>query len=200
MSDMRIDFIRHGEPIGGRAYRGHGIDDPLSEVGWAQMWAALGEDCLWTQIVSSPLRRCRAFAERLAVHHGLPLALDKRLREVGFGAWEGRTPDEIRASDPAEYGAFFRDPVRNRPPGAEPLEAFFGRVASALDDMLREHASQSVLVVAHAGVIRAALAHVLGADPVAVYRIRVDNAGVTRFLVGEQGLVLAFHNRRAASV
>ena len=35
-----IDMIRHGEPVGGRRYRGQ-IDDPLSEKGWRQMWAAV---------------------------------------------------------------------------------------------------------------------------------------------------------------
>jgi len=46
--------MRHGEPVGGRAYRGHSIDDPLSEKGWQQMWdavgddAALGSDCHFT--------------------------------------------------------------------------------------------------------------------------------------------------------
>jgi probable phosphoglycerate mutase len=197
---MLIDFIRHGEPEGGRVYRGHGVDDPLSETGWAQMWMALGEGCPWTQIVSSPLRRCRAFAECLAARHGLSLMVDERLREVGFGAWEGRTPDEIRASNPGEYAAFFCDPVRNRPPGAESLEAFFARVAAALGDVAREYADRQVLMITHAGVIRAVLAHVLGADPAAAYRIRVHNAGMTRFRVGEQGLVLEFHNRRAGCV
>ena len=38
MSDTVIDLIRHGEPVGGRRYRGH-IDDPLSERGWQQMWS-----------------------------------------------------------------------------------------------------------------------------------------------------------------
>ena len=37
-----IDLIRHGEPVGGRKYRGQ-TDDPLSEKGWAQMWAAVGD-------------------------------------------------------------------------------------------------------------------------------------------------------------
>ena len=54
-----IDLLRHGEPEGGRAYRGHSIDDPLSETGWQQMWAAVGYHKPWEQIVSSPLQRCQ---------------------------------------------------------------------------------------------------------------------------------------------
>ena len=37
MKETTIDLIRHGEPVGGRAYRGHNIDDPLSDKGWQQI-------------------------------------------------------------------------------------------------------------------------------------------------------------------
>ena len=67
-----IDFIRHGTPEGGRLYRGSTIDDPLGEKGWQQMWRAVGDLCHWDAIVSSPLRRCLAFAEALGERHGLP--------------------------------------------------------------------------------------------------------------------------------
>ncbi|MEW6253578.1 MAG: histidine phosphatase family protein, partial [Planctomycetota bacterium] len=60
-----IDLMRHGEPVGGRRYRGQ-VDDPLSEKGWAQMRAAVGEAAPWHHVVSSPLLRCREFAETLA--------------------------------------------------------------------------------------------------------------------------------------
>ena len=59
-----IDLLRHGEPIGGRRYRGH-IDDPLSEYGWSEMWHAVSGETPWQQIITSPLRRCREFAEAL---------------------------------------------------------------------------------------------------------------------------------------
>ena len=100
-----LDLMRHGEPVGGRRYRGQ-IDDPLSEKGWAQMRAAVGELAPWDRIVSSPLLRCRAFAEALASAHGLPLTLDERLKEVGFGAWEGKTAAEIEEDAPGTLARF----------------------------------------------------------------------------------------------
>ncbi len=42
IQNTKIDIIRHGEPIGGPRFRGHGVDDPLSEKGWEQMWNAVG--------------------------------------------------------------------------------------------------------------------------------------------------------------
>ncbi len=199
MTDTIIDLLRHGAPEGGRAYRGHGIDDPLSEKGWAQMWAAVGDKNAWpwTRIVSSPLVRCRDFAEALGARAALPVTVDARFREVGFGSWEGRTPQQIQSEEPDRYAAFFRDPVGARPPGAEPLADFVARVAAGFDDCLRDGAGEHVLVVAHAGVIRAVMAHVLRADLACAYRVAVDNACFTRCRLGERGLMLAFHNRPA---
>jgi alpha-ribazole phosphatase len=192
--DILIDLIRHGEPVGGRRYRGHGIDDPLSETGWAQMWEAIGEAAPWDRIVSSPLQRCRAFAEALASRHGAPVTLEPGFREVGFGCWEGRRPAEIQANNRAEYEAFYADPVNRRPPGAEPLDSFITRVVTAYTALLRNPEAQHCLIVAHAGVIRAIIAHVLHASPLGLYHIRVDNAGVTRIRHGRYGGNLEFHN------
>ena len=77
----------------------------------------------------------------------------------------------------------------------EALDAFGKRVAEALEELLSDCAGEHVLVVAHAGVIRAALGHVLQADPQAWYRVRVDNAALTRFRRGPYGNKLEFHNR-----
>jgi len=75
---------------------------------------------------------------------------------------------------------FLRDPVGNRPPGAELLDDFTARVQAGLDDVVQAYAGQRVLLVAHAGVIRSVMAHVLGMPPAVMYRIHVANAGLTR--------------------
>jgi len=186
MSVTQIDMIRHGEPVGGRRYRGQ-LDDPLSEKGWNQMRSATAQRAPWTAIISSPLARCRAFAEELAGQTGLPLSFDARLMEVAFGVWEGKTQDEILADDPDALFNFKRDPVAYRPEGAEPLDAFYRRVADVFDDILEAHAGDHVLVVAHAGVIRMAMCRVLGLMPEFGYRIQVGNAARVRFRIEENG-------------
>ena len=97
--ETEIELLRHGEPLGGRRYRGK-LDDALSEKGWQQMWDAVGRRGDWEQIVTSPLQRCRAFALALGERHGLPVAVDARFAEVGFGSWEGRTRQELEAQAP----------------------------------------------------------------------------------------------------
>ena len=197
MADTTIDFLRHGEPVGTSTYRGNGVDDPLSEKGWSQMWDAVGNDCPWDVISSSPLSRCKTFAEALAEKHSIPMKVDNRLKEVGFGSWEGRERAEIQKNNAEEYEAFYRDPINCRPDGAEPWDVFFQRVASVYDEVAKKHIGKHVLIVTHAGVIRAVMAHVLGISPEVAYRIQIANAGITRFRQDNYGAKLEFHNRRS---
>lgn len=189
-----IDLIRHGEPVGGRAYRGHNIDDPLSDKGWQQMWQAVGEHAPWSHILSSPLSRCSDFANALAEKHGITVGTDDRLKEVGFGEWEGKTPEQLKLERLEEYEAFYKNPVNNRPAGAEPLKHFISRVTDAYEEIIARHRGQHVLIVAHAGVIRAIIAHVLHAAPLGMYRIKVHNAGITRIRSTANGDMLEYHN------
>ena len=181
MTATVLDLLRHGEPEGGRRYRGHGVDDPLSETGWAQMWAAaeaMGPG--WDRVVTSPLARCRAFAERLAERHGLPLAIEPGIREVGFGIWEGLSPDEVKTRYADVLAAFRADPVGARPEGAEPAQAFFDRSTRALAAIAERQAGERVLVVAHAGTLRAAVGWAVQAPLPEIFRIKVDYAGHVR--------------------
>jgi alpha-ribazole phosphatase/probable phosphoglycerate mutase len=189
---LTLDLLRHGEPVGGRRYRGQ-IDDPLSERGWAQMRAALGDSTPWTRIVSSPLARCRAFAEELSRQRDLPLSLDDRLREVGFGVWEGRSAAEIESETPGALARFKSDPVHARPLGAEALDSFYVRVAEALEAILSGHDDEHVLLVGHAGVIRMALAWALAIPQANAYRIEVASAKFTRLRFDAGRATLVFH-------
>ncbi len=195
MVDTVIDFLRHGEPMGTSTYRGNGVDDPLSEKGWAQMWAAVGNNGPWDVVFSSPLSRCRIFAEELAKKYAIPVEIENRLKEVGFGAWEGRERSEIQKNNADEYAAFYRDPINCRPVGAEPLAEFENRVSSVFGNILKTFAGQHILVVTHAGVIRAAVMSISQKSAVEVYGIKVSNASFTRFRQTELGAKLEFVNR-----
>lgn len=196
MGEAVIDFIRHGEPIGGRAFRGHRIDDPLSDKGWQQMRSAVGDHCPWSHIISSPLQRCKAFADELASKHQLSVTIDDRFKEVGFGDWEGQTPDQLQAQRLEEYNGFYADPVNSRPPGAEDLNEFISRVVDAYEDVVKSYTDKHILVVAHAGVIRAVISHVLHTEPLGLYRIKVENAGLSRIRINQRGAMLEYLNHK----
>ncbi len=194
--DTLVDLIRHGEPEGGRRYRGQS-DDPLNEEGWRQMWSAVGDRAPWQHIVTSPLRRCAEFATVLGARLAVPVTTDARFKEIGFGAWEGRTPDELRRQDPDILRRFYNDPVGHCPDGAEPVEQFVARIAAAWRALLDGHAGRHVLVVGHAGVTRAVTSLVLGFSAQHMFRVNVGYAGITRIRI-EPGMPpgLVFHNSR----
>ena len=191
---MLIDFIRHGEPQGGSRYRGHSIDDPLSEKGWAQMRAAVEGNCPWTHVISSPLIRCCAFAQALAAEQGLPCSIDPAFKEIGFGEWEGKNKQELRAERGEEFANFYLDPVRYTPTGAEPVTRFLARISAGMAMLQQNFPDDHLLVVAHAGVIRAAIVTAIGADAASMYRIQVRNAGITRIEYSNTQSFLVFHD------
>lgn len=194
-----IDLIRHGEPVGGRKYRGH-LDDPLSEKGWRQMRNAVGDHRPWDLIVSSPLCRCADFARELGGRHGLPVQIEPRLKEIGFGAWEGKTVDELEAAEPGCLWRFYNDPLNQTPPGAETLAAFRDRIVAAWDDLLVQHAGKHLLLVGHAGMMRMILRNVLQMPLESMFRIQVANAAISRIQVDGRGAEalprLLFHDGR----
>lgn len=191
-----LDLLRHGEPVGGSRYRGQ-IDDPLSDKGWAQMRAAVGDAHPWDRIISSPLTRCSDFARELAARHTLPLDMEPRLMELGFGEWEGRTTAELMRTDADILARFWRDPLHHTPPGGETLPAFQTRVVDAWNDLLAQHRGRHLLLVCHAGVIRLLLSHALGMPLAHMFRIQVANASLSRLRVDHhpEGLLpqLIFH-------
>jgi alpha-ribazole phosphatase len=194
MSDYQtttIDLMRHGEPVGGRRYRGH-KDDPLSDTGWQQMREAVAHHKPWDVIVSSPLSRCAAFASELAQRHALPLNFEPRLKEISWGEWEGNTPEELNAKYPDAMTRYWANPHENVPPGAEPISEFRARVISAWDELLAKHKGKHIIIVGHAGITRAAICHSLNIPIENMFRIQVAYAALTRIQVEHRGS-LAMH-------
>ncbi|MGA7440043.1 MAG: histidine phosphatase family protein [Luteibacter sp.] len=148
---MSIHLLRHGDTAQ-RSYRGQ-LDDPLTELGWAQLRGAV-EGQAWDSIVSSPLARCACFAEELAAARGLPLRIDGRLVEYHFGDWQGVPMDTLAEEQGDALGRFWSDPVAYPPPGAETFAVFHDRLAAALDGIVSEAEMARVLVITHGGAIR----------------------------------------------
>jgi len=149
-----IDLIRHGEPEGGRKFRGS-TDHPLSSTGWKQMQTAVGDQAPWDAVLTSPLLRCKEFAQTLANKHQLPIQVDERLAELHLGQWEGLTLAEVRERYPANkdqpdgVSRFWTQPLQYPPPGGETLAQFDQRIHQAWKSLEEEYAGQHLLVVAH---------------------------------------------------
>ncbi|QXL83174.1 histidine phosphatase family protein [Comamonas sp. NLF-1-9] len=101
----------------------------------------------------SPLSRCELLAlDAQGLRPDLVLKPDARLRELDFGAWEGRPWSAIER---AAFDAWLADFSRARPGGTgESVAALMARVAAAFDDWLAS--GRDAAWVTHAGVVRAA--------------------------------------------
>lgn len=191
-----LDLIRHGEPEGGRKFRGS-TDDPLSQNGWQQMTKAVSSVSGWDAVVTSPMIRCRAFAQQMAEKLDLPLYLEPDLREICFGQWEGHTSDEVSRLFPGELTRFWADPENNTPTGGETIRGFHNRVSNAWDGILERHEGKHVLMVAHGGTIRALIKEVLQIPFQTMWRLEVEFASLSRIRVydneGSQTPVLISH-------
>jgi len=191
-----VDILRHGEPVGGTMYRGQ-KEDPLSEKGWQQMRDAVSDHKPWNIIISSPMIRCAAFAEELANRHQIALDFDERIKEIGWGDWEGKAPAELNAVDPQTVARALNEPHVHRPANAESLHDFRHRVTDAWQDIIKNHNEKHILVVAHAGVIRAILTHILNTPIENMFRIHVNHASITRIQIettlGSPFAKLIFH-------
>ncbi len=194
-----VDLLRHGACQGGYIYRGR-TDVELSAEGWRQMEQAIGTTGGWQRVVTSPLLRCRMFAEHCAEQLHLPLAIIAELQEIDFGEWEGRLVQDVRQADPALLARYYEDPSAVTPPGGEPTADAQQRILRGWRTVLRDFAGEHLLVVCHGGVVRLLLSHLLDMPLRASPRLYVPYASLSRVRVyhgdGGEFPVLASFNRR----
>jgi probable phosphoglycerate mutase len=155
---IRLILWRHGRTDWNHTHRSQGqLDSELDEVGLAQAAAAAPVLAAMqpSLIVSSDLRRTTRTAGFLADLTGLPLDLDRRLRERHFGRWQGLTLAEIEQNHPDEWAATQRG--EHDQDGVEPLASLGERAGSALVDIAGRLGESGVaVVVTHGGAARAA--------------------------------------------
>ncbi|MDG2354284.1 MAG: histidine phosphatase family protein [Gammaproteobacteria bacterium] len=173
---MILDLLRHGEPQGGRLYRGS-QDDALTDKGWQQMLDST-QNKTWNFIATSPLIRCADFAKHLSVTQNAPYQVFDEFQELGFGDWQGKSATEIGQNTVDQFKA---NPVANRPPNAEYLHDFQARVLSVFESIIQNKQHQSVLIVAHAGVIRVIKSHLSQSPIEKMFTIEVISGSCERF-------------------
>ncbi len=187
---LRLFLVRHGETIWNATgrYQGH-ADVPLSEAGYAQAAALarhLAEEHL-DVIYTSDLSRAHATAKAIAAPHNLPLRLDPRLREMSFGEWEGMTFAQMEAEFPDQVSWWNADRLNRAPPGGETLGDGAAHVQSMLEDVLRQHQDQTVVLVAHGGTLRLLLCLLLNKPPREFWQFHMDNTALSEIEWGRLG-------------
>jgi broad specificity phosphatase PhoE len=159
-----IYYMRHGETdwnVQGRLQGG--VDTPLNELGLSQaahaghvladLLARDGRAPSSLAYVASPLQRARRTMDLVRAELKLPgggYALDDRLREIGYGHWEGSTLAQARLSHPELYASRERDKWGALPPGGESYASVQLRMRDWYDSLRTD-----TVAVAHGGTARA---------------------------------------------
>ncbi|CAI8987722.1 alpha-ribazole phosphatase family protein [Pseudomonas sp. IT-P291] len=185
---LRVDLLRHGETELGGGLRGS-IDDALTDLGWAQMRAAVAGQGPWDRLVSSPLQRCARFAEELGVQSGVPVHLDKDLQELHFGAWEGQSAAALMETDAQALGLFWADPYSFTPPQGEPVADFSARVLAALERLHATCAGERILLISHGGVMRLLLAQARGLPREQLLNVEVGHGALFSLTLESAGVL-----------
>lgn len=169
MTSFALHLLRHGEPeIAGRML---GRTDVASTPAGIAACVGQARDLDVASIVSSDLGRARVAAEAIGRTLGLPVTIDRRWRELDFGAWEGLASAEI---DGEALGRFWNDPDAHAPPDGERWSALVARVAEAIGEL----PSPPTLIVTHGGTMRAALAYLCGFEQRQLWAFELPYAAV----------------------
>ena len=186
----KILLIRHGETAWNavRRLQGH-TDIALNEEGLRQADAlarALADEPI-EAVVASDLQRAMQTAQAVAALHDLPLHTDAELRERCYGGFEGLLYSDIERRYPAEYALWqARDIDAVMPSGerdAESFRQFYSRSVDAIVGWAERHAGQTVVVVAHGGVLECAYRAAVGMSLDSPRDFQVKNASINRFTV-----------------
>ncbi|MGH7053700.1 MAG: histidine phosphatase family protein [Stellaceae bacterium] len=183
----RFWWVRHAPvPHGGRIY---GQSDLSCDCSDAEVFSGLAgqlpQGAVW---VTSTLRRTHETAAAI-IAAGLvgpdptpgPEALALAdLAEQNFGVWQGLTYEDLRRSRAGEFHRFWHAPAHLAPPGGESFVAMMARIARAVHSLVAAYPGRDILLVAHGGTIRAALALALGLEPEAALAFTIENCSLTR--------------------
>src|SRR5712691_11398100 len=164
MSAPVVYYIRHGETAWNAEGRFQGSRDiPLNDLGRTQavtsggiladLLARDGQDSSSLAFVASPLDRARLTMELMRGTLQLPpddYAVDDRLREIGYGQWEGSTLAQMQLADPAFFAKRQTDKWSLAPEGGETYASVQLRMRDWYDQLVTD-----TVAVAHGGTARA---------------------------------------------
>jgi broad specificity phosphatase PhoE len=186
----RIVLVRHGQTAWNRVVRFRGQADlPLDELGLAQAEATgryIVERWPVEAVYASPLQRAMQTAEAIAEVHALRVQSLEGLLDINFGAWQGRSPDEVAQHYPDLLQAWWETPHTVRFPDGESLDVVRSRVVAGLSRVIACHQGHTVALVGHAVVNRVLLCAVLELGNEHFWRIRQDTCAVNVFEADEE--------------
>ncbi len=168
-------LVRHGESVSNLEGRVQGQEDiELSDLGRAQarQMAAWSRSlsaspsvapAMISEVWSSPLRRARETAAEIAAALGLPVMVEEGLCELHAGIFQGHLWADLEVTFPDEVAQWRSGDTHYVIPGGESRAQLAARGRATLEKLARRD-TPGMIVVAHGGVLTAALGSMLGRE------------------------------------
>jgi alpha-ribazole phosphatase len=169
----------------------HGLSAPRSDPE--------NQDTRLQAVYCSDLNRAMKSAEIVAEPHSVKAVAVKDLRERNFGAWEGLTFAEIRERYPEEFRSWADNPLKFSPIDGESTIEARDRIVPALQEIMDRHRGEQIAIVAHGGVNRIILCHVIGMPLENIFRIEQDHGAVNIIEFWDRYPVVKLLNGRCAA-
>jgi phosphoserine phosphatase len=194
---FELIIARHGETAWNTAdiFRGR-VNIGLSEAGLKQA-EQLGEYLSLKKIQAvfcSPLPRALQTAEAVARHYQIKPQPLEELTDLDFGAWEGKSRQEVMTKNKEIYEQWLDRPDLAQIPGAESLEAATKRSLSALDRIKARNQDATVAIITHRVITKIMICALLGLDNSHFWNIEQSTCGVTTFIHNGRCFILMHHN------
>lgn len=151
---------------------------PLSEDGFSQtraLAARFGELPIHS-VASSNLMRALWMGRSIAENTRAPLAIDRNLREVSRGSWQGLPTAEFRARWAADAENFRADPWRWKGHGGESSADLFERAWPVVLSQVASARGGAVVIASHFNLIRALITGALGLNGHDSFAFRIETA------------------------
>jgi broad specificity phosphatase PhoE len=180
-------LIRHGETPWTKERRFQGSTNThLTSRGKSQAKAVA--NCLKRygihHVYSSDLWRARETAAFVSKTVKKKVVLDRRLRELGFGIWEGRTAAELLKDKTCGYSHWCRG-KKVTPKKGEKIATFRKRVSGFLKSIASRHPGKKVAIVTHGGPVKIFLYEALKLPYRSLWSFRVEPASITIIGIGK---------------
>jgi len=186
-------LVRHGETAlnSSERYWGH-TDVKLGALGIKQaerLRDLLAEEKI-NVIYSSNLERAWKTAEIIASRHKVDIITCAELKEVNFGELEGLTFKEIAQRYPEVVKSWVEGKTELKYPGGESLSEFAVRVTSFTQRLKNVAPEQTALIVAHSGVLRLLMCHLMDIGQENWWRFKLDFASLSVMETNSRGAIL----------